>query len=1393
MKISMVPLVIWLAVSQLALGAGGDWDWLSAEADSDTVVSIRAEEPIKVDGVLSEEAWQRADSANGFVRAESMRPAAEQTAVRVMHDEKTLYLGIVVGDMKIAAKARDRDKGTWEDDCVEIFLDPLRERRDRFHVIVSAAGSVFDAQLGDSAWLSELSVAVRRDEGRGWTVELAIPFASLEKKGVRRGEVWDLKLTREDYDRQGQTTPLLSSWRFAGKSFSDAGAFGRLVFESTNAAINGDVSDGLRDGRWCNGFWRLSPQSHGGSVELQESVGHDAGPSIRAVVDRYTQVQVCTPVSPMRNYRVSAWVSMDGASDRMRMTMYQEKNTTVAAKNQIQGWQKLETFVALGESPYLVLTFTIHGGEGYVLLDDLEVEETDNVPRGEDAVCYTGNAFESQARHNQRIAGRYTYCELGTRAAYFPQSEQRGAADVEPYAGWIDFDRGVLTDGKPTFSQFHNWTMDPGKTLLIDLGEDRFVTDIELEAVERRLRDVRVRFRPAGTERWTLVADHPAQGGTLQLTQLHAHTREIAIDYSGHPGLREVRIWGRPESGFVVPRPMAAPLSKDPAAGTGGSALAPSAFVIFPTPKHVKMGDGVMPLRDGMTISLAGDASNLARDVARRMADEMAFRAGVKDISVEQTAAADLVLKLGEVEGGEEGYRLTITPTEATIEANTPRGLAHGGHSLVQCIVSTSGGPALRTADVRDWPSYPLRAVQFWDRTLRNPAMQRAVEAVARMKLNELVLMGDNKPFAPGLAALGMHIVPRCADMPAGGWFRSVIEMNPGETIKDLDDLSRVNPCPSNPKTYELIAAEIERIRNYPGQYAYINCDEMYQEHKGARWNVCDLCTARHMTGGDLFAELITHIHTELKKVGKTPLMLDTMMYIPWKMEGGFAQLPKDIGVGIWHRLAQNGLEEMGFPVWEFLAGDRWTIDEKREHVLGAMVPGDGGMKLEKCAIWAEALWSGNYPDIDDPTTLGRLSDQMARVHEATIGAPLPSRAAGAGDFTPIDLQHAANVTLADKEAGDYEGLFDRGAGTDLSFMKGTHELSRGSFTIGEKIAVVENQGSLDRRVADRLTVAVNQPAASILFLHGLTQSLPWTYAAQHGYAGSYIIEYVDGTRIDHPILYKHNILELNALGANSRGYKSRLITVPAATPGYAAVMPSGNPFLLLTSEWVNPWPDREILSVTMQATSRKYGSRVALFAMTAVGAQDSVLPVGTPLPPATDRPDLSDLREIDLSAGLFESETTYLAPDGTKLEASSIYTLRGATLIQVMQVGYVTVDNNLGWQVVGEKPQTLTATFTSPRKLAGISILGLPESPEYVFENRLSGFDYTIEVSADGQTWEVVGERTKYLADREGESSHRLPAKMIQAVRVTVRQAAGPACMVRGLARLRLFESITE
>jgi hypothetical protein len=196
---------------------------------------------IHVDGRLDEAAWRRAVPASGFRQQEPAEGASatEDTEIRVLFDEETLYVGILARDRepdKVIARILQRDKilepSGYDhrqrfagDDGVAILLDPFRDRRSAFVFATNANGAEFDALITDENptmnvdWRAVWTVRAERN-GRGWSGELAIPFRTLRYPQSAEAHPWGFNAWRVIRRKNEQTL-----WR----SFSrDGGGFHRV-------------------------------------------------------------------------------------------------------------------------------------------------------------------------------------------------------------------------------------------------------------------------------------------------------------------------------------------------------------------------------------------------------------------------------------------------------------------------------------------------------------------------------------------------------------------------------------------------------------------------------------------------------------------------------------------------------------------------------------------------------------------------------------------------------------------------------------------------------------------------------------------------------------------------------------------------------------------------------------------------------------------------------------------------------------------------------------------------------------------------------------------------------------------------------------------------------------
>jgi hypothetical protein len=144
----------------------------------------------KIDGVLDDAIWAKAAVAAEFKTADGTA-AKSKTRVLVARDDATLYVAIECFDSEkglkeLTAKVTDHDgDGIWEDDDVEIFLDPTDQRQTYYQVLVNPKGTTLDLfcradKAKDLRWDPKYEVAAKVGK-ENWVVELAIPLAAFDQ------------------------------------------------------------------------------------------------------------------------------------------------------------------------------------------------------------------------------------------------------------------------------------------------------------------------------------------------------------------------------------------------------------------------------------------------------------------------------------------------------------------------------------------------------------------------------------------------------------------------------------------------------------------------------------------------------------------------------------------------------------------------------------------------------------------------------------------------------------------------------------------------------------------------------------------------------------------------------------------------------------------------------------------------------------------------------------------------------------------------------------------------------------------------------------------------------------------------------------------------------------
>jgi hypothetical protein len=195
------------------------------------IQAVRTTDAIKIDGLLDEVSWSLAQPATDFLqeRPDEGDPASEKTEVRVLFDDKNLYVAIHAFDSDpahINARELVRDAAFANDDKIEILLDTYNDRRNAFRFAVNPLGTQQDALITDEGRDVNLSwdapwISSGKIDQTGWTVEIAIPLTTLRFK---EGEdTWGFNSAR--IVRRKNEENLWTSWQrsFGLERVSQAG------------------------------------------------------------------------------------------------------------------------------------------------------------------------------------------------------------------------------------------------------------------------------------------------------------------------------------------------------------------------------------------------------------------------------------------------------------------------------------------------------------------------------------------------------------------------------------------------------------------------------------------------------------------------------------------------------------------------------------------------------------------------------------------------------------------------------------------------------------------------------------------------------------------------------------------------------------------------------------------------------------------------------------------------------------------------------------------------------------------------------------------------------------------------------------------------------------------
>jgi hypothetical protein len=179
----------------------------------------------RVDGFLEGGLWSAAPSATAFLRLGEGTLAEGQCTVQVMASKSALHIAMEAHEERMdtmAPSTADHDGALRDGESLELRLE--NPAGDRFRFAVSPAGGRYESRNGDVFWDGPWEAATRR-HGKGWIVELTVPFATLGAT-PETGATWPVNFLR----RRANVVAEESSWAATAAGRGSDETAGQLRF-----------------------------------------------------------------------------------------------------------------------------------------------------------------------------------------------------------------------------------------------------------------------------------------------------------------------------------------------------------------------------------------------------------------------------------------------------------------------------------------------------------------------------------------------------------------------------------------------------------------------------------------------------------------------------------------------------------------------------------------------------------------------------------------------------------------------------------------------------------------------------------------------------------------------------------------------------------------------------------------------------------------------------------------------------------------------------------------------------------------------------------------------------------------------------------------------------------
>ena len=160
-------------------------------------------ENVRIDGVLKEAIWDKAEFTGGFIQRfpDEGEPSEDRTRIAIVYDDKYLYIGARMwSDEEILATVTRRDQADNSERII-VSMDTFGDKRTAYTFGVTASGVRFDYfHPSDNNFDRDFSynpvwIADAVITPEGWTAEMKIPFSQLRFTD-REIQDWGININR---------------------------------------------------------------------------------------------------------------------------------------------------------------------------------------------------------------------------------------------------------------------------------------------------------------------------------------------------------------------------------------------------------------------------------------------------------------------------------------------------------------------------------------------------------------------------------------------------------------------------------------------------------------------------------------------------------------------------------------------------------------------------------------------------------------------------------------------------------------------------------------------------------------------------------------------------------------------------------------------------------------------------------------------------------------------------------------------------------------------------------------------------------------------------------------------------------------------------------------------